>query len=95
MGVGLRPPAASCLRPRGIYIFLLAAFIACGLRPYICLRPCADPRIAAAGAPLEVGLAKARVTPRPLLLPLLLFIVAVIDIIFAEVLACFAVFKNP
>ena len=31
MGVGLRPPAASCLRPRGIYIFLLAALKAgCG-----------------------------------------------------------------
>ena len=88
-----------------MYIYsVLAALCACGLAAfieYICLRACglcADPRIgvlAAAGAPLEVGLAKARVTPRPPLLPLLLFIVAVIDIIFADVLACFAVFKNP
>ena len=32
MGVGLRPPAASCLRPRGMYIYsVLAALFACGL----------------------------------------------------------------
>jgi len=32
VGVGLRPPAASCLRPRGMYIYsVLAALFACGL----------------------------------------------------------------
>ena len=35
MGASLRPRAASCLRPRGMYIYsVLAAFI-----EYICLRP--------------------------------------------------------